>query len=85
MRQLLAMIVLALVIMSPQAMDALGEITHIRVTWGIMSLTAPMSGMIYAIGERQGREYTVKAKWSNGLPHKIHVNLVVPPKPSEGL
>ena len=63
-----AFIALLWVLMSPQAMDAFGQLTRAEITSGVMDLEDAMTGTIYAIGKKNGQTWQIEAGWRNGYP-----------------
>ncbi len=64
-----AFIVLCLiwVAMSPQAMDAFGQICGAEIISGVMDLQDEQV-YIYATGSRDGQSWGITCRWKNGRP-----------------
>ena len=64
-------LILVWVLLSPQAMDALGKITESQILSGCMDLESGMTGMVYAEGRKEGQIWDITAKWKDGLPQWV--------------
>lgn len=59
------------ILLSPEAMSALSQITESQILSGCMELESGMTGMIYAEGRKEGQIWDITAKWKDGLPQWV--------------